>query len=178
MKLAPSRLRFLPALLLALPVVASAAVYKWTDEGGRTVFSNQPPSGKASNVQVVVEDDAKQAAQPEPQKDTQDRIKLLEQQVQALQAQAQAQAQAAAYAAYPPVQMAADYSSAPYSPAAYPPPPDYYGYPYPYAYPYGYVIVAPRRFVRPIHGFVRHPVGVHPMPVFHTGMHTGVFRSR
>jgi len=160
MNLAPCLPRLLPALLLALPLAASAAVFKWTDQNGKTVFSNQPPANpsKVSNVQTVVEDDAKPAAQPEPQKDVQDRIRALEQQVQALQSQAQA----AAYPSYP-VQMA-DYSSTPYYPSAYPPPPDY-GYPYPYGYPYyPYGVVV----VRPGHRFIGHRVGVRPMPVPHS----------
>ncbi len=156
MKLASCLLR-LPALLLALPLAVSATVYKWTDERGTTVYSNRAPAAEAkvSNVLVLLEDD-KPAAAPRPDNanDLQGRVRALEQQVQTLQGQA------------PPTNY--------YPPPDYYPPPSYpsdyslpmYGYGYPY-YPYAasYVVVAPRRFARPVHGFVGHRPGVRPMPV-------------
>jgi uncharacterized protein DUF4124 len=163
MKLASCLLR-LPAVLLAFPLAASASIYKWTDERGTTVFSNRPPAAaaKASNVQVVVEDDEPAAApKPDNGNDLQERIKALEQQVQARQTQA------SGYAAPYLGQLApTDYYPPPYDPSAYPPPMYGYGYPYyPYAYPY--VVVAPRRFVRPVHRFGAHRFGVRPMPATH-----------
>ena len=164
MKLSP-----FAAVLLAFPLAAAAAVYKWTDERGGTVFSNQPPraGAKVSHVQLVVEDDKPAPAAADKEKDLQDRVKTLEQQVQALQSQPPAYAPGPAYYPQP------SYSETPYYAAAYPPP--MYDYPYPYAYPYvyPYVIVAPRRFVRPVHGFVHHPIGARPMPVMRAG-----FRAR
>src|SRR4030095_9664147 len=92
-----------PVVLLALPLAVSAAVgasatiYRWTDGGGTMVLSTQPPAAedKVSNVQVVVEDDApaaesKPAAAPKSDNGNalQERIRALEQQVQALQAPA------------------------------------------------------------------------------------------
>jgi Domain of unknown function (DUF4124) len=164
----------LPAVLLALPLAASAAIYKWTDEHGTTVYSNRAPAvaAKVSNVQVVVDDD-EPAAAPKPDNGNalQARVRALEQQVQALQTQPSAHV--SNYAApYPPqLPPPTDYYPPPdYSPQYYPsdyPQPMYgYGYPsYPYAYPY--VVVAPRRFVRPVHRFGGHRFGVRPMPVTH-----------
>jgi hypothetical protein len=168
MKLACCLLR-LPALLLAFPLVASATIYKWTDERGTTVFSDRLPKAgiKMSNVQVVVEDD-EPAAAPKPDNGNalQERVRALEQQVQALQTQASAHLSnyAAPYSAQlPPT----DYYPPPYYPSAYPPPMYGYGYPYyPYAYP-SFVVVAPRRFFRPVHGFGVHRFSVRPFPVTH-----------
>lgn len=135
----------LAAAALALPASASATIYKWIDENGRTVYSNRlPASGKlAKQAKAVVEDDspapdvAEQAALA--------RQRALEQRVAELERQLAAQQQYT-----PPAQY--------YAPA--PPPPTYYGdsyYPYyPGYYPY-YTIVTARRFVRP--GFVSRPVG-------------------
>jgi len=160
MKLA-SCLPRLPAILLALPLAASATIYRWTDERGTTVLSNKPPAAaaKVTNVEVVVEDD-KPAAAPKPDNGNalQERVRALEQQVQALQSPAP------------------DYHAPPYSPSAYPPPPMYgYGDPsYPYAYPsypsYAYppvLVVAPGRFVRPVHRFGAHRFGVRSLPGIH-----------
>jgi uncharacterized protein DUF4124 len=163
MKLASCLLR-LPAVLLALPLAASATIYKWTDERGTTVLSSRPPAAatKVSNVQVVVEDD-EPAAAPKPEKgnELQERVRALEQQVQALQTPGSGYA--APYSAQlPPT----DYYPPQYYPSAYPPPMYGYGYPYyPYASPF--VVVAPRRFVRPVHGFRGHRFGVRTMPVTH-----------
>ena len=159
----PSRLLRLPALLLAVPLAASATIYKWTDEHGVTVYSNRAPSAEAkvSNVQVALEDERPAAAAPQPANpnDLQQRIRSLEQQVQSLQGQG-----GAPYPAQVP------------PPVSYYPPPDYYppqsNYPadyssmYGYGDPYGYgygsyypyystVIVTGRRFFRPVHV---HPV--------------------
>lgn len=182
----------LPAVLFALPLAASAAVgalasvYKWTDERGTTVFSNQPPpaDAKVSNVQVVVEDDApaaapKPAAAPRPDNGNalQERIRALEQQVQALQTPASTHFPnyAAPYPAqlppptnyyprpdyYPP-----DYYPPPSYPSAYPPPMHGYGYPY-YPYAASYIVVEPASFVRAVHEFGGFRFGVHPMPLTH-----------
>jgi hypothetical protein len=160
----------LPAVLLALPLAASATIYKWTDERGTTVLSSRPPAAaaKVSNVQVVVEDD-KPAVAPKPDNGNalQERVRALEKQVQALQTPASAHV--SGYAApYPPqLPPPTDYYPPPdYSPQYHPQPMYGYGYPYyPYAYPY--VIVAPRRFVRPVHRFGGHRFGVRPGPVTH-----------
>ena len=161
----------LPAVLFALPLAASAAVgasatvYKWTDERGTTVFSNRPPpaDAKVSNVQVVAEDDAPAAA-PEPDNGSalQERIRALEQQVQAQQT----------YAAPYPAQLPPptnyyprpDYYPPPSYPSAYPPPMYGYGYPY-YPYAASYVVVEPASFGRPVHEFGGFSFGVHPIPL-------------
>jgi hypothetical protein len=177
----------LPAVLFALPLAASATVYgsatvyKWTDERGTTVFSNRPPpaAAKVSNVQVVAEDDAPAAApRPDNGNALQERIRALEQQVQALQAPASTHFPnyAAPYPAqlppptnyypspnyYPPP----DYYPPPSYPSAYPPPMYGYGYPY-YPYAASYVVVEPASFVRPVHDFGGFRFGVHPMPLTH-----------
>ena len=173
MKLSSCLLR-LPALLLALPLAASATVYKWTDEHGTTVYSNRAPAAetKVSNVQVVMQDDEPAAAtKPTNADDLQARVRALEQQVQALQTPPPNYAAPPPTSYYPPP----DY----YPPQSFPSyPADYYssmyGYGYPY-YPYypSYVVVTGRRFVRPVHhGFVAHRVGgrgfvARPMPVSH-----------
>src|SRR5215510_8289763 len=94
MKFASSLLS-LPALLLALPLAASATIYKWTDADGCTVISNRLPAAEAkvANMQVVVEDEEKPAVapkaapapKPENGNELHERIRALEQQVQALQ---------------------------------------------------------------------------------------------
>jgi hypothetical protein len=175
----------LPAVLLALPLAASATIYKWTDERGTMVISNRAPAAEAkvSNVQVVVEEDEptaapKAAAAPKPDNGNalKERIRALEQQVQALQTQASSsvapypvQAQLPAPTSYYPPP---DYYPPPSYPSAYPPP--IYGYPYfPYANP-SYVVVAPGRLARPVHhGFGGFRFGVHPVPVTHA---MGVYR--
>jgi len=188
--------RWLPAVLFALPLAAWAAVgapatvYKWTDERGATVFSNRPPpaDAKVSNVQVVVEDEApaaapKPAAAPRPDNGNalQERIRALEQQVQALQTPASTHFPnyAAPYPAqlppptnyyprpdyYPPPDYypSPDYYPPPSYPSAYPPPMSGYGYPYVATY----VVFEPRSFVPPVHGFGGFRFGVHPVPVTH-----------
>jgi len=172
MRLASCLLRLAALFLvfpLALPLAASATIYKWTDEHGTTVYSNRAPAAEAkvSNVQVAMEDE-RPAATPGPNSGNalQDRVRALEQQVQSLQNQS------SGYAAPPP-------------PASYYPPPDYYppqsypsypadyyssmyGYGYPY-YPYypSYIVVTGRRFARPVHPVHHGFVGQRPMPVNH-----------
>jgi uncharacterized protein DUF4124 len=163
----------LPAVLFALPLAASAAVgasasvYKWTDERGTMVFSNRPPpaDAKVSNVQVVVEDDAPAVApKPDNGNALQERIRALEQQVEALQTPA------SSYAAPYPAQLPppTSYYARPdyYPPPAYPP---MYAYGYPY-YPYSaasYVVVDSASFVAPVYEFGGFRFGVHPMPLTH-----------
>jgi hypothetical protein len=172
MKLASCLLQ-LPALLLALPLAASATIYKWTDEKGITVFSNRPPAAEAkvANMQVVMQDDEgaaapKPVAAPKPNNGNalQERVSALEQQVQALQTPPSTSPPDY----YPPP----DYYSPPSYPSAYPPPMYGYGYPY-YPYAYSSVVVAPRRFVRPVHGFGGQRFGVRPVPVARAGFGAG-----
>jgi hypothetical protein len=40
--------RMLTCLLLSLPLLTSAQIYKYTDAKGNTVFTNQPPDGSAA----------------------------------------------------------------------------------------------------------------------------------
>jgi hypothetical protein len=180
-------------LLLGFPLIASATIYKWTDEHGTTVYSNRPPAAEAkvSNVQVALEDERPAAAAPQPDL-LQQRIRALEQQVQSLQGPS-----GAPYPAQVP------------PPVSYYPPPDYYpqqsnypadyssmygygdqyGYGYPYYPYYSTVIVTGRRFFRPVpvhpvHGFVgqrpvaapRGTAGARSMPV--SGVMGGVASRR
>ena len=135
---------------LALPASASATIYKWTDENGRTVYSNRlPANGKlAQQAKAVVEDES-----PPPEAAEQAalaRQRALEQRVAELERQLAAQPQYT-----PPVQY--------YAPPP-PPPSMYYGdsyYPYyPGYYPY-YTVISARRFVRPSPFFASRPVGFH-----------------
>jgi hypothetical protein len=115
---------------------------------------------------------AKPAAAPQPDNGNvlQERIRALEQQVQALQTPASTPSPnyAAPYPAqlpppthyYPPP----DYYPPPSYPSAYPSPMYGYGYPY-YAYAASYVVVEPGSFVRPMHEFGGFRFGVHPMPL-------------
>ena len=101
---------------------------------------------------------------------------MLEQQVQALQPTASAPVSNYAAPSSAPLPPPTNYYPSPPAdyyapPLAYAPPMYGYGDPYyPYAYPsYAYpsVVVAPRRFVRPVHRFGGHRfgVGVLPKPV-------------
>jgi hypothetical protein len=170
---------FLVLSLGLLPLVASATIYKWTDENGTTVYSNRAPAAEAkvSNVQVALQDDAPAAApRPANPEDLQARVRALEQQVQSLQGQPAAPVppQVPGYPAPYPAQQP--------PPVSYYPPPDYYpqqsypsypadyyssmyGYGYPY-YPYypSYIVVTGRRFARPVHP-IHHGVVGHPRPV-------------
>jgi hypothetical protein len=164
------------AALLALPAPALAAIYKWTDETGRTHYSNRPPDGAqpAKDVKVVVEDEpAPPAAPVDPA--LLERIAMLERQVAAQQAPAQ----------YPPPQY--------YTPPPAPPEPDYanyYGYGQPYYYyppyyypPYSYsYIVYPGRHPFRVHRPVRpaHPIAAPPVHrgSFHGGFAGGGMRRR
>jgi hypothetical protein len=139
------RVKFLAALAFLVPLAAQATIYKWTDEDGRVVIANHLPETGAKNVQVVMKDDP--PAPAATNRDLQERIVRLEQQVQAMQSAPPAPAYAPpayAPAAYVPPAPMPDYYSAPYyyPPAYYPPP--YY------AYPVGLVAV---RVIRPARFF-------------------------
>lgn len=149
--------------LLALPAPASAAIYKWTDETGRTHYSNRPPDAAkgARDLKVVVEDEP---TPPAPAADPAllERIAMLERQVAAQQ-------QAASQYAPPPQY---------YAPPTPPPPPDYYGYGYGYAPAYYYApyyapyVIYSGRFAHAVHRPMRpmHPIALPPV-------HRGGFRG-
>jgi hypothetical protein len=103
-----------PALIsLVIPATAWGDIYKWTDEQGRTYYSDVPPptSGKAKNVEVV---------QKEPKLTPAEQALLAR--IQSLERQVQAQRYAAqAPAAPPPTPYPSYYPSTPP-----PPPPSYY----------------------------------------------------
>jgi Domain of unknown function (DUF4124) len=142
------------ALLLALalislvvPATAWGDIYKWTDEQGKTNFSNVPPTkpGKVKNVEIVLKE-----ARPTPptEQELLARIESLERQLQARQYAAQAPA------VPPPTPYGGYYPSTPPPP----PPPNYYDsgygssyYPdyYPsYYYPsYSYAVYPARTFI-------------------------------
>lgn len=145
------RTSLLVAALAGLPAAGHAAIYKWIDETGTTVYSNRPPEDPklAKQAKIVMKDEGaltpSQAALAEAtrrQRELEERVANLERQLAAQQ-----------YA--PPPQ---------YYPAPAPPPPDYYGdsyYPYYGAYGYAYrtypvsVLVTGRRFAG--HRFVSEP---------------------
>src|SRR5438067_11865774 len=78
-----ARVRLLPALLVVIPLGASATIYQWTDEQGRVVFGNQPPEAGARNVHAVMKEDP--AATARSNRELEERIARLERQVQAAQ---------------------------------------------------------------------------------------------
>jgi len=138
-------MKFLPALLLIVPVAASAAIYQWTDERGRVVFGNQVPESGVTNVRTVVKDEPPETVM-NANRAAEERIARLERQVQALQSTPPAPYPAPS--PYPAPQYSAAPSPDYYYPGMYPAP----YYPFGYAYPYGVVRVA-----RPVHRFVGSP---------------------
>ncbi|MBV8031738.1 MAG: DUF4124 domain-containing protein [Betaproteobacteria bacterium] len=134
------------SLLLGLAShAAQAAVYKWIDDDGRTVYSNSPPPPRAKKVQVVMADEKAlnptpeqlAAAEAQKKRDLEQRIANLEWQL------AQAKANPPR-----PVPVQGYYTTAPASSGYNPYPPDFYpSYPY---YPAFAIIptrIVPTRFV-------------------------------
>ncbi len=159
-----SRVRLLPALLLSIPLAASATIYQWTDEQGHVVIGNQVPEA-ARNVRAVMKEDA---APANSNRELEERIARLERQVQAMQVAPAPAPYPVAPAPYPaaPPPMPGGYYGAPYSPAMYPPPPYY---PYGYGYPFAVV-----RVVRPVRAFAVSPrFASRPFTSFH---HAGFHR--
>src|SRR5919197_2060278 len=74
--------KLLPALLLVIPLGASATIYQWTDEQGHVVFGNQVPESGARNVHAVMKEDP---APPSKTRELEERIAQLERQGQAVQ---------------------------------------------------------------------------------------------
>lgn len=166
------------ALLLGLvsllvPATVWGDIYKWTDENGRTNFSNILPtkSGKASNVELVVKE-AKPTAIPDHRATPTEQALLAR--IENLERQLQAQ-QIAAPAAPPPAPIGGYYS-----PPPPPPQPAYYDsgyyssyYPayYPAYYPsYNYPIVSSYFYAYPRRVFVGRPVFAVPRSgTFHGG---------
>jgi Domain of unknown function (DUF4124) len=154
------RVRLLPALLLFIPLGASATIYQWTDETGHIVLGNQVPES-ARNVRAVMKEDAAPANR---NRELEERIARLERQVQAMQVAPAPAPYPVAPAPYPAAAPADYYGGAPYYPAMYPPPPYY---PYGYGYPLGVVRigrparfgVSPRFASRPFTSF--HHAGFH-----------------
>jgi len=139
--------KLLAALALWAPLAAQATIYKWTDEDGRVVIANHAPEPGAHNVQVVMKDDP--PAPAAANRELQERIARLEQQVRAMQSSPPAPAYAppayapAAYVPPAPAPMPDYYSEPYYYPPAYYPPP-YYAYPF---------AIVPVRVVRPARFF-------------------------
>jgi hypothetical protein len=126
------------ALLGALCPPAWADIYKWTDEDGRTVYSNIRPAAVKS-AEVVMEEDASPAPRrASVEQELLDRMARLERLVLSQQYRPPA-APAPAYdppPAYPPPSYFAPAAPAYYAPPYYPP---YYGF----APPISYVVVRP-----------------------------------
>jgi hypothetical protein len=140
----------------ALSAPASAAIYKWVDENGTTVYSNKPPDDVKliKNAKIVVKDD--QATPEDEARAEAARQRQLEERVASLERQLAAAQQPPVQYAPPPVQ----YAPPPVAPVDYGYP-GMYGYPgfYPGFFP-GVVVVRPVRpfFVRPF-----------PVRTFHSG---------
>src|SRR5689334_14679817 len=88
------RMTRLLALLAAaaLSAPASAAIYKWVDENGTTVYSNKPPEDVKliKNAKIVVKDDEPQPGDAERaeaarQRQLEERVASLERQLAAAQ---------------------------------------------------------------------------------------------
>ena len=146
--------KLLAALVLLVPLAASATIYKWLDEDGRVVYANHAPDASAKNVQVMKIDEPAPAAAPTTTE--------LEQRVARLERQLQAAQQYTPPAPVPPM---------PY-PAAMPPPPtmsDYYAPTYGYGYPgYGYPMYGYPVYSYPVYyryPYYRYP----PVRVVHHG---------
>jgi hypothetical protein len=135
---------------LGLSAPASAAIYKWIDESGRTVYSNRAPASArlAKEARIVVEDEAPPSPADAGRADADRRERELRERIGNLERQLQARQYAP-----PPAQ----YYPAP-SPA---PPSDHYAgyYPGPF-YPglvYGTALIRP--FPRFVNRFPARPLG-------------------
>ena len=149
-------LALLPALIsLVMPATAWGDIYKWTDEKGRTHYSDAAPptSGKVKNVELV----QKEIKRTPTEQALLARIESLERQQQARQYAPQAPAPA------PPMPYGGYYPPTPPPP----PPPSYYdsGYDsgyyssyYPSYYPSYYYPVARAYAVYSARAFVARPV--------------------
>jgi Domain of unknown function (DUF4124) len=150
-----SRAALVFAALAVLSAPACAAIYKWTDDTGRTVYSNRPPAkaSLAKEAKVVIEDDAAPAPSEVARDEAARRERELAERIASLERQLAAR----------------QYAPAPYYPPAAPPapsaPPDYFfsGSYYPYAPYVAYPAVA---IIRPVHRFGR-PFPLRPLPAFH-----------
>ncbi|MDE2586090.1 MAG: DUF4124 domain-containing protein, partial [Betaproteobacteria bacterium] len=58
----------LGAALLTLPLLAGAQIYTWKDENGRTVMSDKPPVGKATQRKVITPAASETQAPTQPPK--------------------------------------------------------------------------------------------------------------
>jgi len=146
--------KLLAALVLLVPLAASATIYKWIDADGRVVYANHEPDATARNVQVMkIPEEPITPASP---------TQALEQRVARLEQQLQAAQQYTPPAPVPPM---------PY-PAAMPPPPtmsDYYAPTYGYGYPgYGYPMYSYPVYTYPVYGY-RYPYHRFPVRVVHYG---------
>jgi hypothetical protein len=147
--------------LLVAPAYAGAAIYKWVDGNGTTVYSNTPPADArlAKQSKVVVPDEAPKAASEAAAREAEarrQRERELLERISRLERELAAQR-----AAPPPVQYVAP--AMPYVPPA----PEYYP-PFYYpglAYPATVVVRTPRSFRHHhLHNQSRPPVhpGFHP----------------
>ena len=132
--------------LLAAPALASAAIYKWVDENGTTVYSNTPPANAqlAKQAKVVVQDE-----KPTPASEAAAREASAQRERELLERIARLERELAAQRYAPPVQYVPPPVQYVQPPADYYPPYYYPGVVYPAA-----VVVRPasRFFARPAGG--------------------------
>ena len=161
----------LPALIsLVIPATAWGDIFKWTDEQGRMVVSNVPPtkSGKANNVQLLVEETRPATKAPASIREhvatpTEQaliaKIESLERQLQAPQYAAQAPTvpPPTPYGGYypstpPPPPPSSSYYGSGYYSGYYSSYPSYYpSYYYPVMPSYSYAVYPARTFIsRPV----------------------------
>jgi len=168
----------LPALIsLVIPAAAWGDIYKWTDEQGRTVLSNVPPSKttKARGIELLAKEAGAAAKAPGsiPEHVATPTEQALLARIESLERQLQARRYAGQAPAVSPPTTYSDY----YPPSPPPPPPGYYGSGYdstytPGYYPsyYGPVLPVYSYVVFPARTFVSRPVFAVPQGrSFHRG---------
>ena len=131
-------------MLLVLSAPASAAIYKWVDENGTTVYSNTPPENAqlAKRAKVVVKDEKPTPASEEAARQANERRER-----ELLERIARLERELAAQRYAPPVQYV-------------PPPVQYVQPPMDYYPPYYYpgVVYPSTVFIRPASRFFARPV--------------------
>lgn len=159
----------LPAIIsLVIPATAWGDIFKWTDEQGRTNFSNVLPTkpGKAKNVEIVLKE-ARPTSIPEHVATPMEQALLVR--IESLERQLQTRQYTAPTPAVPPPTPYGSY----YPPTPPPPPPNYYNSGYsssdPDFYTSYYYPVVSSYVVRPARTYFTRPVFAAPRGGFSHG---------
>lgn len=86
-------MRALPLLLLLIPVLCAAELYRWQDEHGRVHFSDKPPHNDAEEVQIRQQPMLGQDQEVQQRLDRLQRLRAAEQERDQQEAAAQAEAE-------------------------------------------------------------------------------------